>query len=135
MVQMPGNQHVGLMDHAMLPPNGPPNMANHVLGNQPLPADPGPFDPSPGWGRTHEYRRGWGSNFRDLPSTHVEAPLPSSPTVLIAGDEDDYALSSGQVSPICQYILVLPPSEPEFSSRHIQPIRGESSGSLVIRFS
>ena len=35
MVQMQGNQHMGQMNRPMLPPNGPPNMANHVPGNQP----------------------------------------------------------------------------------------------------
>lgn len=36
MVQMSGNQHqhMGPMGRTMLPPNGPPNMANHVPGNQ-----------------------------------------------------------------------------------------------------
>ena len=32
MVQMQGNQHMG--PRSMLPPNGPPNMGNHVPGNQ-----------------------------------------------------------------------------------------------------
>ncbi|KAF9648648.1 hypothetical protein BDM02DRAFT_2207585 [Thelephora ganbajun] len=34
MVQMPGNQHMGPMNRTMLPPNGPPNMSNHIPGNQ-----------------------------------------------------------------------------------------------------
>ena len=34
MVQMQGNQHMGQMNRTMLPPNGPPNMGNHVPGNQ-----------------------------------------------------------------------------------------------------
>lgn len=34
MVQMPNNQHMGQMNRTMLPPNGPPNMANHAPGNQ-----------------------------------------------------------------------------------------------------
>lgn len=34
MVQMSGNQHMGPMNRTMLPPNGPPNMANHAPGNQ-----------------------------------------------------------------------------------------------------
>jgi len=34
MVQMQGNQHMGPMNRTMLPPNGPPNMASHVPGNQ-----------------------------------------------------------------------------------------------------
>ena len=34
MVQMQGNQHMGPMSRTMLPPNGPPNMGNHVSGNQ-----------------------------------------------------------------------------------------------------
>jgi len=33
MVQMQGNQHMG-QNRTMLPPNGPPNMGNHVPGNQ-----------------------------------------------------------------------------------------------------
>lgn len=33
MVQMVGNQHMGQMNR-MLPPNGPPGMANHAPGNQ-----------------------------------------------------------------------------------------------------
>jgi hypothetical protein len=32
---MQGNQHMGPMNRPMLPPNGPPNMGNHVPGNQP----------------------------------------------------------------------------------------------------
>ena len=31
---MQGNQHMGQMGRAMLPPTGPPNMANHIPGNQ-----------------------------------------------------------------------------------------------------
>ena len=34
MVQMQGNQHMGPMNRPMLPPNGPPNMGNHIPGNQ-----------------------------------------------------------------------------------------------------
>ena len=50
MVQMPGNQHMGPMSRSILPPNGPPNMANQVAGNQPqahLPNFPQPLAHSP----------------------------------------------------------------------------------------
>ena len=33
-MQMQGSQHMGPMNRAMMPPNGPPNMANNVPGNQ-----------------------------------------------------------------------------------------------------
>ena len=105
MVEMSGNKD--LMDHTVLPPNGPPNMANYVPGNQPqahsqnhpqplgrspLPANPKPLDPA----------AGWGFDFLNLSSTHGEETptAPVSPASLSSKSEQVLSSVSGDSPPI-----------------------------------